>query len=161
MWRFSRILKKISQIQKNDTSEVLNPSQPHVAFLYPLKTSENLQIFCFQGVQKSNTGLFLVTLFRVVFFLALVYLTVVNLARLGISVCCLVSVRSQYFARLLSQCWIIDGHKIHPPIDDFLPPTGIELTPFRNSASKVAGLQVHVNTPSNYKCMPLHPTVMG
>ena len=68
MWRFSRILKKISQIQKNDTSEVLNPSQPHVAFLYPLKTSENLQIFCFQGVQKSNTGLFLVTLFRVVFF---------------------------------------------------------------------------------------------
>ena len=33
-----------------------------------------------------------------------------------------------------------------------LTPTGIEPTPFRNSACKVAGLQVHATTPS----MPLY-----
>ena len=27
-----------------------NALQPGVAFLYPLKTSENLEVFCFQGV---------------------------------------------------------------------------------------------------------------
>ena len=31
-----------------------------------------------------------------------------------------------------------------------LPPTGIEPTPFRNSTSKVAGLQVHATTPGQY-----------
>ena len=44
------------------------------------------------------------------------------------------SVRSQYLVRLVSWCWITSGHTIHPLI---------EPTPFRNSASKVAGLQLH------------------
>ena len=79
-------------------------------------------------------------------FLSVAYLTVANLARLGISVHCQVSVRSQCLVRLLSQCWITGGHTIHPPIEGLLPPTGIEPTPFRNSASKVAGLQVHATT---------------
>ena len=57
------------------------------------------------------------------------------------------NVRSQYLVRLLSWCWITGGHTIHPPIEGLLPPTGIEPTPFRNSASKVAGLQVHATTP--------------
>ena len=39
------------------------------------------------------------------------------------------------------------GHTMHPPIEGLLPPTGIELTPFQDSASKVAGLQVHTTTP--------------
>ena len=81
------------------------------------------------------------------FFLSVAYLTVANLARLGISVHCQVSGRSQYLVRLLSQCWITGGHTIHPPIERLLPPTGIEPTPFQNSASKVAGLQVHTTTP--------------
>ena len=41
--------------------------------------------------------------------------------------------------RLVSQCWITDGHKICPPIEGLLPPTGTEPAPFRNSTSKVAG----------------------
>ena len=36
---------------------------------------------------------------------------------------------------------------IQSPIEGLLPPTGIELTPFQNSASKVAGLQVNDITP--------------
>ena len=40
---------------------------------------------------------------RVLLFVA--YLTVANLARLGILVQCQVSVRSQYLVRLLCQCW--------------------------------------------------------
>ena len=79
-------------------------------------------------------------------FLSVAYLTVGNLALLGIQVHCQVSVRSQYLVRLLFQCWITGGHIIHPPIDGLLPPTDIEPTPFRNSASKVAGLQVHATT---------------
>ena len=40
------------------TKLALNPLQTGFAFLYPLKTSENLKVFwCFQGVKKSNTGL--------------------------------------------------------------------------------------------------------
>ena len=81
-------------------------------------------------------------------FLCVAYRTVANLARLAISVHCQVSVRSQYLVRLLSQCWITGGHTIHPPIEGLLPPIGIEPTLFRNSASKVAGLQVHATTPS-------------
>ena len=84
---------------------------------------------------------FLVTLLRVGFFLSIAYLTVANLAPLGILVHCQVSVRSQYLVRLLSQCWITGGHTIHPPIEGLLPPTGIEPTLFRSSALKVAGLQ--------------------
>ena len=77
-------------------------------------------------------------------FLSVAYLTVGNLALLGIQVHCQVSVRSQYLVRLLSQCWITGGHTIHLPIER--PQAGIEPTPFRNSASKVAGLQVHATT---------------
>ena len=41
-------LSALSRISKLTT---LNPLQPGVAFLYPLKTSENLKVFrCFQGV---------------------------------------------------------------------------------------------------------------
>ena len=79
--------------------------------------------------------------------LSVAYLTVANLAQLGISVHCLVSVRSQHLARLLSQRWITGGHTIHQPIERLLPPKGIESTPFRNSVSKVAGLQLHAITP--------------
>ena len=32
---------------------------------------------------------------------------------------------------------------MHSSIEGLLPPTGTEPAPFRNSASKVAGLQVH------------------
>ena len=70
-----------------------------------------------------------------------------NLAQPGISVHCQVSVRSQYLVRLLSQCQITGGRTIYPPIEGLLPPTGIEPTPFQNSASKVPGLQVHATTP--------------
>ena len=38
---------------------------------------------------------------------------------------------------------------MHPTIKRLLPRTGIEATPFRNSASKVAGLQVHATTPGD------------
>ena len=35
----------------------INPLQPGVAFLYPLKTSENLKVFlCFQGYSKATMG---------------------------------------------------------------------------------------------------------
>ena len=87
------------------------------------------------------------------FFIRSLYLTAANFARLRISVHCQVSVRSLYLVRLLSQCWITGGHTVHPPIERLLPPTCIEPTLFRNSASKVAGLQVHATTPG-CQCMP-------
>ena len=37
---------------------------------------------------------------------------------------------------------------IHPPIEELLPPAGIEPTPFQNLVSKVARLQVHATKPS-------------
>ena len=40
-------------------------------------------------------------------------------------------------------CWITGGHLPR----ELLLPTDVELTPSRNSASKVAGLQAHVTTP--------------
>ena len=80
------------------------------------------------------------------YFSSVAYLTVGNLAQPGISV----SVRSQYLVRLLSLYWITVGHTIHSPIEGLLPPTGIEPTPFRNPASKVAGLQVHATIPRHY-----------
>ena len=54
---------------------------------------------------------------------------------------------SQFIVRsqscpIIQSGWITRGHTIHPPIEGLLPQTGIEPTPFRNSASKVAGLQV-------------------
>ena len=46
-------------------------------------------------------------------FLFAAYLTVADLAQLGILVHCLVSSRSQYLVRLLSLYWITVGHTIH------------------------------------------------
>ena len=43
--------------------------------------------------------------------------------------------------------WVTGGHTIHPPNEGLLPPTGFEPIPFQNSASKVAGLQLHATTP--------------
>ena len=48
---------------------------------------------------------------------------------------------------LLTLCWITGGHTIYPPIEELLPLTGIEPTPFRYSVSNVADLQVHATTP--------------
>ena len=87
--------------------------------------------------------------------LSVAYLTVANLARLGISVHCQVSVRSQYLVRLLSQCWMTGNRTIHLPFEGLSPPTGIEPTPLQNSASKVAGLQVHATTPGSPSWMLL------
>ena len=97
-------------------------------------------------------------------FLSVAYLAVANLARIGISVHCQVSIRSQYLVRLLSLCWITDGHTMHPPLKGLLPPTGIETTPFRNLVSKLAGLQVHSTTPGYTHChfLPeLHLRLVG
>ena len=89
---------------------------------------------------------FFVTLLRDGFFIRSSPLVVANFVRLGILICCLVSARSQYLVRLLSLCWTTGGHIIHPPIKGLLPLTGIEPTSFQNSASKVAGIQVHATT---------------
>lgn len=75
------------------------------------------------------------------------YLTIANLVRLGMSFCCYFLVRSQYFASFLSLCWIEGGHRIHPPTEGLFCPTGIEPTPYRNSASEVAGLQLYATAP--------------
>ena len=80
-------------------------------------------------------------------FLSVAYLAVANLARLGISVHCQASVRSQCLVRLLSQCWITGGHTIHPSIEGLLP----QLVPNPHRS----GIQ-----PPNqldYRCIPLHP----
>ena len=89
--------------------------------------------------------LFLVTLFRVSFFICSL-LTVANLVRnlgslLGLRV------RLQYLFRLFYLCWITGGHAIHLPIEELLLPSCIEITKLGKSASRVAGLQFHVTTP--------------
>ena len=89
-------------------------------------------------------------------FLSVPGLEVAKLARLSISFQCKVSVRSPYLVSFLFLCWITSGHTIHPPIEGLLVPTGIVPTPFGDLATKGAGLQVHVTTPGEYKCMPLH-----
>ena len=86
----------------------------------------------------------LLYLFRV--FLSIAYLTVAYLVLLGILVDCQVSVRSHYLVRLISLCQITGGCTIDPPIQRLLSITGTEPTELRNSASKVAGLQVHATT---------------
>ena len=35
---------------------LINPFAPNALFLYPLKTSENVTVFCFQGVEKGCIG---------------------------------------------------------------------------------------------------------
>ena len=51
-------IKILVALSKIGTLKILNPPQPTVAYLYPLKTSKNLQVFsCFQVVQISNTRL--------------------------------------------------------------------------------------------------------
>ena len=37
-------------------SSAINPFVSYAPFLYPLKTSENLTVFCFQGVEKRYIG---------------------------------------------------------------------------------------------------------
>ena len=100
---------------------------------------------------ETGRGRFAPPLFQLLYlesgFVSIAYLTVANLARLGISVHCQVSVRSQYLVRLLSQCWITGGHTIHPPIEGLLPPTGNEPIPF----------QIQPPKQLDYRCMPLHP----
>ena len=95
-----------------------------------------------------NIGFFFQLLYLESAFLAVAYLMIANLARLEISVCCQVLVRSQYLVRPLSQRWITGGQTINPPIEGLLPPTGIEHTPFQNLVSKVDGLEVHATIPS-------------
>ena len=80
-------------------------------------------------------------------FLSISYLTVADLARLGISVFRQVSAICQCLVRFLSLCWITTGHTIHPPIEALLLLTGIEPTLFRNLASKVSELQIYATTP--------------
>ena len=47
-------------------------------------------------------------------------------------------------------CWITGDHTIHPLIEGLLPTTGIEPALFRNSASKVARLEVHATLRDYY-----------
>lgn len=61
------------------------------------------------------------------------YLPVANLDRLGISVCCKVSVRSQILVRFLSLCHITGDHKTHLPIEELLPPTVLNLVGWATS----------------------------
>ena len=81
---------------------------------------------------------FLVTLFRVSIFIRSLFSQAWNLGLL------LVLSSVKHLVRLFSLSCIAGGHKNYPAIERLLPPTGIEPTLFRNSASKVAGLQVHV-----------------
>ena len=86
-------------------------------------------------------SLFVLLLYLEPGLLYVAYLTIANLAQLGILVLCSVSVFSQAPLLVLDYRW------------SYNPPTyqrtmiGIEPTPFRNLASKVAGLQVHATTP--------------
>ena len=55
--------------------------------------------------------------------------------------------RFKYLVSFLSLRWITGGHTIQQPIERLLPSAGIELTPFHNSVSRVAGLQVYALQP--------------
>ena len=94
--------------------------------------------FCYR-VTFSFCVIFFVTLFSHLAsnILSIAYLTVANLVRLGISVYCHVS------AKFLS-LWLQVVTQYFHLTEGLLSPTGTEPTPFWNSASKVAGLQVHV-----------------
>ena len=62
--------------------------------------------------------------------LQIVQLTVANLVRLGISVCCQVSFRFQYLVRFHSLRCITGGHRIYLFNERILSPTGVKLTTF-------------------------------
>ena len=78
---------------------------------------------------------FFLVLYLELDFLSAAYLTVAKFL-----------VRSQCLVRLFSLCWITGDHTIHAPFERLLPLTDIGSTPFRNSASKVAGIQMHAIT---------------
>ena len=53
---------------------------------------------------------------------------------------------SQYSVKFFSSYWITGGHTIHPTIEELLPLSDNGPTTFRNSTSKVAGLQMDATT---------------
>ena len=124
---------------------------PYLMGFSQIFTSGRYPIKIYHAVYICEKKMFFVGFFQLLYlksgFLSVAYLTVADLSRLGISVHCQASVRFQYLVRLLSYCWITGGHTIYPPVEELLPRTGIEPTPFRNQASKVAGLQVYPTTP--------------
>ena len=115
--------------------------------------SFNKEVMCF-STRVTNADNFIVFFIFLQFlylesrFLSVAYLTVANLARLGISVHCQDSVRSHYLVRLFSQCWITGGHTIHPPVRGLLPQR--VSNPYR---SEIQPKQL------GYRCMLLHPTI--
>ena len=56
--RCSLLIKRSDALKTHRITCMVHPLHPGVAFLYPLQTLENLNVFwCSQEVQKSNTGL--------------------------------------------------------------------------------------------------------
>ena len=102
-----------------------------------------------KALGKVDTNFFLVTLLWILVSLAVAYLTIAYLAGLESRFV----VRSQLGPSISPGSFpgagLHVGHTIHAPIEGLLPPTGIEPTPFRNSASEVTGLQVHATTLSD------------
>ena len=49
-------IRLLSLSPENRSSYKINSFVPNTAFLYPLKTSENHKVFCFQEVEKGCTG---------------------------------------------------------------------------------------------------------
>ena len=84
--------------------------------------SLNTLVYDVQTYYIIITGKISENIFTYEIFLSLTYPGVVNLVRLGISVCNQVSARSQYLVTFLSMCWITSGHTIHPPIEEILTP---------------------------------------
>ena len=82
--RIQDFLKTYSQQQPQSSSSsklgyvfilVFNPFVPNALILYPLKTSENLTFFCFQGVEKGCIGnKWVHDLFMVVFKMLLLHI---------------------------------------------------------------------------------------
>ena len=50
--RYNFYSKLIMAMQGLFFDSYINPFVPNAPFLYSLKTSENLTVFCFQGVEK-------------------------------------------------------------------------------------------------------------
>ena len=55
---FAKVVLIFNQIIRERTiiQLLVNPLVPNAPFVYPLKTSENLKAFCFQGVHKACIG---------------------------------------------------------------------------------------------------------